>query len=91
MKTKLLILTSIMIVGSILISCKNEKKTVAVNTADTIAVKQEWAIVIHGGAGVITREKMTPEMDKEYRTALMEAMEYRPKNIGCRGYCPRSG
>jgi beta-aspartyl-peptidase (threonine type) len=74
MKTKLLILTSIMIVGSILISCKNEKKTVAVNTADTFAVKQEWAIVIHGGAGVITREKMTPEMDKEYRTALMEAM-----------------
>lgn len=74
MKTKLLILTSIMIVGSILISCKNEKKTVAVNTEDANAVKQEWAIVIHGGAGVITREKMTPEMDKEYRSALMEAM-----------------
>jgi len=30
--------------------------------------------VIHGGAGVITRDKMTPEMDKNYRIALAEAM-----------------
>ncbi len=30
--------------------------------------------MIHGGAGVITRDRMTPELDKEYRTALMEAM-----------------
>jgi beta-aspartyl-peptidase (threonine type) len=37
--------------------------------------KLEWAIVIHGGAGVITREKMTPEMDKEYRAALVTALE----------------
>jgi beta-aspartyl-peptidase (threonine type) len=37
--------------------------------------KLEWAIVIHGGAGVITRDKMTPEMDKEYRAALVTALE----------------
>jgi len=37
--------------------------------------KQEWAIAIHGGAGVITRDKMTPEMDKEYREKLSEALE----------------
>jgi L-asparaginase / beta-aspartyl-peptidase len=37
--------------------------------------KLEWAIVIHGGAGVITREKMTPEMDKEYRAALSAALD----------------
>ena len=36
--------------------------------------KQEWAIVIHGGAGGMTRERITPEMDKEYRNALSEAL-----------------
>lgn len=36
--------------------------------------KQEWAIAIHGGAGVITRDKMTPELDREYRAALTMAL-----------------
>jgi len=36
--------------------------------------KAEWAIVIHGGAGVITRDKITPDQDKEYREALSEAL-----------------
>jgi beta-aspartyl-peptidase (threonine type) len=36
--------------------------------------KKEWAIVIHGGAGVITRANMTPELDSTYRAALREAM-----------------
>lgn len=30
----------------------------------------EYVLVIHGGAGVITRESMHPELDKEYRAAL---------------------
>ena len=29
--------------------------------------------IIHGGAGVITRESLTPEKEKEYRTKLEEA------------------
>ncbi|HEX2668822.1 MAG TPA: isoaspartyl peptidase/L-asparaginase [Gammaproteobacteria bacterium] len=33
------------------------------------------AIVIHGGAGTITRKDMTPEMDAEYRAALKQALE----------------
>jgi beta-aspartyl-peptidase (threonine type) len=32
-----------------------------------------WAIVVHGGAGVITRDRMTPEADAEYR-AVMSAV-----------------
>jgi L-asparaginase / beta-aspartyl-peptidase len=36
--------------------------------------KAEWAIVVHGGAGVITRDKMTPEMDKAYRAGLEAAI-----------------
>lgn len=52
--------------------CKNIKNTVQTNV--TVSPRQEWAIVIHGGAGVITRDKMTPEMDKEYREALNVAL-----------------
>lgn len=37
--------------------------------------KQEWAIVIHGGAGVISRDRMTPEMEKEYRAGLKQAID----------------
>lgn len=34
----------------------------------------EWSIVIHGGAGVITREAMTPETEAAYTEALTELM-----------------
>ncbi len=33
------------------------------------------AIVIHGGAGTISREHLTPELEAEYREALREAIE----------------
>jgi len=36
---------------------------------------QEWAIVIHGGAGAITEEGTNPQMEKEYRQALTEALQ----------------
>jgi L-asparaginase / beta-aspartyl-peptidase len=32
-------------------------------------------LVIHGGAGTIRREQMTPERDREYRAALTEALQ----------------
>ncbi|HDZ40916.1 MAG TPA: isoaspartyl peptidase/L-asparaginase [Bacteroidetes bacterium] len=38
-------------------------------------IKKDWALVIHGGAGVITRELMTPEQDSAYRRVLNEALE----------------
>ena len=65
---------SLIFVALSLTACKNSKKAADQTTADATAPRQEWAIVIHGGAGVITREKMTPEMDKEYRAALTVAM-----------------
>lgn len=34
-----------------------------------------WAIVIHGGAGVIERAKMTPEKEKAVRDALAAALD----------------
>jgi L-asparaginase / beta-aspartyl-peptidase len=55
-------------------NCKNNTQANKENLSESSAMKQEWAIVIHGGAGVITRDKMTPELDKEYRVKLTEAL-----------------
>ena len=37
--------------------------------------KPDWAIVIHGGAGVITRSQLTPEKEALYRAALQQALD----------------
>ena len=34
-----------------------------------------FGIVIHGGAGTILKKNMTPELEKEYRTVLAQAIE----------------
>lgn len=34
-----------------------------------------WSLVIHGGAGTMSRDKMTPEREAEYRAALAAALE----------------
>jgi len=34
-----------------------------------------WALVVHGGAGVIDRKELTPEQDAAYRAALARATE----------------
>ncbi len=43
--------------------------------AATDTSKHPIAIVIHGGAGTISRKDMTPEMDARYRAALKQALE----------------
>ncbi|MEL7122463.1 MAG: isoaspartyl peptidase/L-asparaginase [Bacteroidota bacterium] len=53
-----------------------EEETSAVSAEETVA-KPDYAIVIHGGAGTILKENMTPEMEADYRSALNEAL-----NIG---------
>jgi beta-aspartyl-peptidase (threonine type) len=35
----------------------------------------EWAIVVHGGAGIIERERMTPETEQAYRDAMAQSLE----------------
>ena len=39
------------------------------------AAAGKWAIVMHGGAGVIERSSMTPEREKAYRAGLDEAIQ----------------
>lgn len=36
--------------------------------------KPKWALVIHGGAGSMTRDKLTPEQDADIRAALATAL-----------------
>ena len=36
--------------------------------------KPKWALVIHGGAGSMTRDKLTPEQDADIRAALAAAL-----------------
>lgn len=63
-------------------SCKTDKKTTSNPANDSSVQKQEWAIVIHGGAGGISRESVTPELDKEYRAALLVALNTGKKILG---------
>jgi beta-aspartyl-peptidase (threonine type) len=74
MKTKLIIFSSLLIFILALFSCKTDKKSVADHSKGASGPKQEWAIVIHGGAGGMTKENLTPELDKEYRASLQIAL-----------------
>lgn len=42
--------------------------------ADQTGASDRIAMVIHGGAGTITRAEMTPELEKEYRAKLEDAL-----------------
>src|ERR1700757_780265 len=37
--------------------------------------KENFALVIHGGAGTILKENMTPELEKQYKEKLNEALK----------------
>src|SRR5512133_1910424 len=74
MKTKLTIFSFFLFACILLFSCKTDKKTTSNQSNASSVVKQEWAIVVHGGAGGISRESVTPELDKEYRAALLVAL-----------------
>ncbi len=64
-----------LILGICFSSCHQGKKVSNQQPANDPVKTQVWAIAIHGGAGVITREKMTPEMDKEHRESLNDALQ----------------
>ncbi len=60
-----------------ILSCKSHNHADDIANKTATPNKQDWAIVIHGGAGGMMRERMSPEADQEYREALRAAM-----NIG---------
>jgi L-asparaginase / beta-aspartyl-peptidase len=44
------------------------------SSAPTQTARPQFMFVIHGGAGAIERSKMTPELEREYRAKLTEAL-----------------
>ncbi|HOZ28588.1 MAG TPA: isoaspartyl peptidase/L-asparaginase [Hyphomonadaceae bacterium] len=47
--------------------------------------KPEWTLLIHGGAGVMRRAEMTPDMDAAYRAGLNDALEVGSKVLASGG------
>jgi len=74
MKSRLIIPFTILIIGLLCYSCKNDKKIQEQKATTISPVKQEWAIAIHGGAGAMSKDRMTPEMDSAYRSGMSEAL-----------------
>lgn len=57
---------------AMLMGCENDKKQDASTPSSTPG---PITLVIHGGAGTIKRENMTPEREKAYREGLNQALE----------------
>jgi len=47
----------------------------------SVTGQQKYAIVIHGGAGVMSKSKMTEELQKEYKSKLEEALNLGEKML----------
>ena len=43
--------------------------------ANAAAARPKWALVVHGGAGVIERKDLTPDQDKAYRDAMAKVAQ----------------
>jgi L-asparaginase / beta-aspartyl-peptidase len=74
MKSRI-VFCSIILAASVLIQGCGGRTDVTAQQVNDQPERQEWAIVIHGGAGGMMRERMSPEADKEYRDALKAAMD----------------
>lgn len=64
-----LIMTALIL--PVFLSCRDSVSTPVAAAPDG----EKWAIVLHGGAGTVTREGLTPELDSAYRQGMKEAMD----------------
>ncbi|MCT4628863.1 isoaspartyl peptidase/L-asparaginase family protein [Winogradskyella sp.] len=55
------------------LACNNATKPIK-EKPETATKKQEFAIIIHGGAGTILKKNMTPEKEAAYKAKLEEAI-----------------
>ena len=62
-------LSALAIALSLALPCASQT---APNTPQTGS--HQWALVLHGGAGVIARSSMTPEAERNYRAGIREAL-----------------
>ncbi|MEO5602919.1 MAG: isoaspartyl peptidase/L-asparaginase [Cyclobacteriaceae bacterium] len=63
------------VLALVLINSINGCKTEKLNEENKKPGRTEIALVIHGGAGTIRREEMSPEREKAYHVALKQALE----------------
>jgi L-asparaginase / beta-aspartyl-peptidase len=54
---------------------QSDSAVIAAPVAVSAAARIEWGMVIHGGAGTIVRQRMTPAQEAEYRAGLTEALQ----------------
>lgn len=73
MKLKSLFISVLMMLIILVSSCKSEQREQDQIQATEIS-QPEYVLVIHGGAGTMSREKMTEEREKDYRDKLNEAL-----------------
>ena len=65
----------VLLVGLTLAACQAPDGTYPEGPAVEPEATIEWGLVMHGGAGTITPESMTPEREAEYTAKMTEAME----------------
>lgn len=63
---------SLLMVTVLFFSCSGGKGEKQISS---VPVAPSWAIAIHGGAGVITRDKLSQEAEAEYRAVLKQALD----------------
>ena len=61
------------IIGMALTSCATQETNPTFTSAES--PKPEWSLIIHGGAGVITKDSMNGETEAAYTAALQQALE----------------
>lgn len=59
--------------------------TVAMTGASAQPAAQKWAIVLHGGAGIINRSTLDPKTEAAYRASLAEAIHAGAAVLDCGG------
>ena len=64
-----------MMMGAAIMTAAGCRSAQAPQPAQGSQAAHHWAIVVHGGAGVIERDKLGPEGDKAYREGLTQAVE----------------
>lgn len=63
----------LILVSSFLIACKHDKNPI--DSHPNLERANEFAIVVHGGAGTILKKNMTPEKEAAYKLKLEEAIK----------------
>lgn len=71
------------VIISLFLNCKNDSNSSTVESANSTTTKtstppkqvNDFAIVIHGGAGTILKKNMTPEKEEAYKAVLEKAIK----------------